>query len=153
MMKSSGPHWSNEASSVSEVLCPGLQEPCVWATASQEMWTLTGKAVTIPEKYFKLCYKLTLPERGPLLCFLHGLKTLQSTQLRNAASIKLGADYYHANSCHVIRNTGTILSKGCLVQLISSFVFQVWFPENGAREQLILFYFQKYNYKINTQSL
>ena len=122
MMKSSGPHWSNEASSVSEVLCPGLQEPCVWATASQEMWTLTGKAVTIPEKYFKLCYKLTLPERGPLLYFLHGLKTLQSTQLRNAASIKLGANYYHANSCHVIRNTGTILRKGCLVQLISSFV-------------------------------
>lgn len=64
---SSSQRWSREASSINEFFCPGLQEPCFWVADSWERWVLTGRAVSIPEKHFKLCYKLAARERAPTL--------------------------------------------------------------------------------------
>lgn len=92
------------------------------------------EACNHPWKTFQTVLQASSRQReGPYFAFYVVLKSLQSTQLKNVASIKLRADYYSANSCHVIRDTGNVLRKRCLVLLISSFVFQVRFPENGAR--------------------
>lgn len=86
-----------------------------------------------PWKAFQTVLQASCQREGPYFAFYVVLKSLQSAQLKYVASINLRADYYRANSCHVIRNTGNVQRKGCLVLLTSSFVFQVWFPGNGAR--------------------
>lgn len=55
---------------------PRLEGALRPAADSWKRWVLTGRAVIIPEKHSKLCYKLAPPERGPLV-----LKSFQSTQL------------------------------------------------------------------------
>lgn len=137
-----GPHWSHEAFSISAFYAQACRSPRLKKVDTNR------EGCNHPWIAFQTVLQASRQWEGPYFAFYMVLKSLQSTQLKYVASIKLRADYYRANSCHVIRNTGNVLRKGCLVLLISSFVFQVWFPENGEGNSLCsCFSFQKYHCK------